>query len=124
MPIVVVLVCGLFWRRGTADGAFWTLVTVVPLGLVGFLTGEILELHPVQFLYATGIMLLISLAFFVVISLRTEAPDPEDIQDVVFDKRNWRKESEELKGKAWYANYRILALALVVLTVGVVIPLI
>lgn len=124
MPIVVVLVGGLFWRRGTADGAFWTLVTVVPLGLVGFLTGEILELHPVQFLYATGIMLLISLAFFVVISLRTEAPDPEDIQDVVFDKRNWRKESEELKGKAWYANYRILALALVVLTVGVVIPFI
>ncbi|QFG69885.1 hypothetical protein [Ornithinimicrobium pratense] len=78
----------------------------------------------VQFLYATGIMLLISLAVFIAISLRTEAPDPEDIQDVVFDKGNWRKESEELKGKAWYANYRVLALGLAILTVGVVIPFI
>ena len=124
MPIVVVLGAGLFWRRGTAPAAFWTLVTMVPAGLVGFATGEILDLHPIQSLYATGIMLVLSLVVFVAISLRTEAPDPEDIEDVTFDRETWREESKELKDKAWYANHRVLGVGLVALTLVVVIPFI
>ena len=46
MPVVVVLVGGIFWKRATKTAAFWTLVTVAPLGLLGFITGEILGAAP------------------------------------------------------------------------------
>ena len=42
MPVVVVLGGGIFWKRATAPAAFWTLATMIPLGLVGFVTGELL----------------------------------------------------------------------------------
>lgn len=124
MPIVVVLIGGLFWRRATAAAAFWTLVIVVPLGLVGFVAGEIFELIPIQFLYATGVMLLISMMVFVIITLRTDAPEPEDIEEVMFTGEKWRTETQELKEKPWYANHRILGLALAVFTIAVIIPFI
>ncbi|MGY2002581.1 sodium:solute symporter family transporter [Blastococcus sp. SYSU DS1024] len=124
MPIVVVLLGGIFWKRATAQAAFWTLVVVIPIGVAGFVTGEIFELYGVQFLYATGIMLLLSVATLVAISLFTEAPDREKIAEVVFDRQTWREESGELRGKPWYKNYRHLSLGLAVLTVAVVVPFI
>ena len=124
MPVVVVLVGGIFWKRATKTAAFWTLVVVTPIGLLGFITGEILELHPIQFLYATGIMVLISLLSFIVISLRTPAPDPAAISDAVFDRRTWAQESRQLEGTPWYKNYRWMAAGILVLTVGVVVPFI
>lgn len=124
MPVVVVLVGGIFWKRATKTAAFWTLVTVAPLGLLGFITGEILELHPIQFLYATGIMVLLSLISFIVISLSTPAPEPAAISGAVFDKRTWAGESRQLKGTLWFKNYRWMAAGVLVLTVGVVVPFI
>lgn len=122
MPIVTVLLGGIFWRRASAAGAFWTLMVVTPLGLVGFVVGELLALHSVQFLYATGIMLVISVLTFVAVSLATEAPDPDSITDVVFDRRTWGRESAELRRKPWYQNYRYLSAGLAALTVAVVVP--
>ena len=124
MPIVVVLVGGIFCKRATRQGAFWTLVAVTPLGLTGFLTGEVFGLHGVQFLYATGIMVVLSLISFATISLLTPAPDPATIQDATFDKRTWAEETKQLEGKPWYKNYRWLSAGLLVLTVGVVVPFI
>ena len=124
MPIVVVLVGGIFWKRATREGAFRTLVAVTPLGLAGFLTGEVFGLHGVQFLYATGIMVVLSLISFATISLLTPAPDPATIQDATFDKRTWAEESKQLEGKPWYKNYRWLSAGLLVLTVGAVVPFI
>lgn len=124
MPVVVVILGGIFWRRATAKAAFWTLVLVTPVGLVGFVTGEILELHPLQFLYATGIMVVLSVASFAGISLATEAPDPESIREVTFDRRTWREETQVVRDQPWYRNYRRLALGLAILTVAVVVPFI
>ena len=95
-----------------------------PLGVLGFLGGEIFELHEVQFLYATGIMLLISLAVFVAITLATPAPDRDELSDVLFDRHTWREETAQLRDTPWYANYRYLALGLFALTVAVVVPFI
>lgn len=124
MPVVVVLLGGLFWKRATAPAAFWTLAAIVPLGLAGFVLGELLEVFDLQFLYATGVMLVLSVIVFVTISLLTEAPDPEDIEEVSFTREKWDKESEELKDKPWYANHRRLALGLAAFTAAVVIPFI
>ncbi|MTV26908.1 sodium/solute symporter [Nitriliruptoraceae bacterium ZYF776] len=124
MPIVVVLLGGIFWKRATSSAAFWTIVGVTPLGLAGFATGELFGLHDVQFLYGTGIMLVLAALAFVTISLVTPAPDRDAIREVVFDRGTWGAESEELEGKPWYRNYRWLSLALFVLTVAVVVPFI
>ncbi|MFA9445316.1 sodium/solute symporter [Egicoccus sp. AB-alg6-2] len=124
MPVVIVLLGGIFWKRASAQGAFWTLVVVTPLGIAGFFAGEIFDLHDIQFLYATGIMVVLSVASLVGISLATPAPDREAISEVVFDRGTWARESEELQGKPVYKNYRWLSLALLVLTVAVVVPFI
>jgi hypothetical protein len=55
---------------------------------------------------------------------RTPAPDPADFEEVAFDRTTWARESEQLRGKPWYRNYRYLALALLVFTVAVVVPFI
>ncbi|MGY1747785.1 sodium:solute symporter family transporter [Modestobacter sp. SYSU DS0511] len=124
MPLVAVLLGGIFWKRATSRAAFWTFVVVIPLGLVGFVTGEIFDLHGVQFLYATGIMFLLSVVSLVGISLVTEPRPAEEIAGVVFDRSTWREESAELRDKPWYRNYRYLALGLGVFTVAVVVPFI
>jgi solute:Na+ symporter, SSS family len=124
MPLVVVLLGGIFWKRATAAAAFWTFAGVGPLGLAAFFATEIFELVDLQFLYGTGIMVALSLIVFVAISLATPAPDAASIEEVVFDRGTWRAESEELAGKPWYANHRWLALGLFVLTVAVVVPFI
>jgi solute:Na+ symporter, SSS family len=124
MPVVVVLLGGIIWKRATSAAAFWTLIVVTPLGLLGFFSGEIFGWHELQFLYATGVMVVVSTVAFVAISLATPAPDPAAIQEVVFDRRTWGAESRELEGKAWYRNYRWLSLALLLITVAVVVPFI
>jgi solute:Na+ symporter, SSS family len=124
MPVVVVLLGGIFWKRATAQAGFWTLATVFPLGVVGFGAGELFELYDLQFLYATGVMVVLSTVVFVAISFATPAPDPAEFAEVAFDRTTWARESEELRGKPWYRNYRYLALALLVFTVAVVVPFI
>jgi solute:Na+ symporter, SSS family len=124
MPIVVVLLGGIFWKRATAQGAFLTMVVGLPIGLTGFATGELFELHDVQFLYGTGIMVLISAVIFAVASLATPAPELAGIREVVFDRNTWREESEGLRGKPKWQNYRWLSLGILIVTVAVVVPFI
>jgi solute:Na+ symporter, SSS family len=124
MPVVIVLLGGIFWKRASRQAGFWTLATVFPLGLVGFFAGEIFELYELQFLYATGVMVVISIVAFVGISLVTPAPDPAEFADVTFTRETWRNENEELAGKPKYQNYRYISLAIFVVTVAVVVPFI
>ena len=48
MPVVIVLLGGIFWKRATSAAGFWTLATVFPLGVVGFVAGELFELNDVD----------------------------------------------------------------------------
>ena len=123
MPLVVVLLGGLFWRRASTVAGVWTLA-VVPFGLVAFFLAEVFEVFDIQFLYGTGIMFLLSLVVFVVISLATEAPPREKVDAITWSPATWRQESEELVGTPWYKNYRVLSLALGVVTVCSVVPFI
>ncbi len=124
MPVTIVLIGGIFWKRASAQAAFWTLAGVTPIGLIGFITGELLGLHNIQFLYATGIMVVLSIIAFVALSLMTPAPEPASIKEVTFDKATWAQESEQLHGKPWYRNYRWYAAGVLALTVAVIIPFI
>jgi solute:Na+ symporter, SSS family len=124
MPVVVVLLGGIFWRRASKQAGFWTLATVFPLGLVGFFAGEIFELYDLQFLYATGVMVVISILVFVGISLATPAPDWREFEEVLFTRKTWEEENQELAGKPKWKNYRYISLAILVVTIASVVPLI
>ena len=124
MPVVVILLGGLFWPRGTKQAAFWSIAIAGPIGFFGgFLTGELLGLHDVQFLYGTGIMVLLSTVLYLGISLRTEAPAAEDLEGLTWSRETWKDETEELQGTPWYLDYRVLGGAMVAVTLVIVIPL-
>ncbi|MBE0475674.1 MAG: sodium/solute symporter [Coriobacteriia bacterium] len=122
MPVVVVFLGGLLWKRATRQAAFYTLLIGIPTGIVKFATGEFMELFDVQFLYGTGIMLAFSAVLFVVVSLLTEAPTEEAVREYLWTRDTWRRESEDLAGTPWYLNYRYIAAALVLFTAAVVLP--
>lgn len=82
MPVAVVFLGGLFWARPPRHAAFWTLSIGIPIGIACFTAFEALELIDLQFLYGTGLMLLMNLAIFVTITFRPEAPDLKKGEDV------------------------------------------
>lgn len=123
MPLVVVLLGGIFWKRASVPAGVWTLA-IVPFGLVMFFTAEVFELLELQFLYGTGLMFLLSVLVFVAITLSTDAPEPEKVAGITWNKQVWHQESRELVGTRWYKNYRVLALILGVVTVCSVVPFI
>ena len=120
MPVVVVFLGGLFWARPGRHVAFWTLVIGVPLGLAGFLAGEVFQIWELQFLYGAGIMFAVSLALFFGLTFGADAPDLENAEEVVWTRDTWRKESDELAGTPAWKNYRYLAAALFVATLVMV----
>lgn len=121
MPVVVVFLGGLFWRRATQVAAFYTLAIGVPLGIIMFGLGEVLELYDLQFLYATGLLVLFSAVMLVGISLLTPSPDQQAIAEITWSTTTWQEETADLAGVPWWLNYRYIALGLVVLTVVLVI---
>jgi solute:Na+ symporter, SSS family len=124
MPVIVLFLGGIFWKRATKQGAFWTLVIGAPIGLAFFITNEVLDLLGIQFLYMTGIMLVLSLVLFVAISLSTPAHAFAEVEQFMFTRDVWRQETEELREKPWWQNYRYMAIALLVLTTAAIIPFI
>lgn len=121
MPVVVIYLGGMFWKRATNQAAFYTLVIGAPLGLLAFLGNEIFDIYYIQFLYSTGIMLLISLGLFIGISLMTTPRLTEGAEKFIWTKQAWLDESEDLKDKKWYKNYRVWSIILIILTLGMIV---
>lgn len=122
MPLVAVLLGGIFWKRATSLGGFLTFAVWLPIGIIAFLATEIFELVEIHFLYGTGIMFGASVLTLIVVSLLTEPPSREKVEQTTWSWEIWRRESQELADKPWYANYRWLAIALFVFTIAIVIP--
>lgn len=117
MPVVVVFLGGLFWARPPRHAAFLTLAIGIPVGLAGFAAFEFAELIDLQFLYGTGLMLLLSLAIFVGVTLRGEAPELEE--DTTFTRQTWTDETSELSSLGAWQNPRYLGAGLAVATIAI-----
>ncbi|MFC7705150.1 sodium/solute symporter [Plastorhodobacter daqingensis] len=115
MPVVVIFLGGLFWRGGTGRAAFWTLLVGVPVGILAFMAGQVLELFTLQFLYAAGLMLVFSTVLYVAVSLRSDTGDT-DLDELTWSRRFWTEESEELREVPAWQNYRYIGLVLLVIT--------
>lgn len=122
-PIAAAFLLGIFWKRATATAAFTAIVVTIPIGVVSFFITQIsaFQLFSLQFLYAAAILFVFSCVIIVGVSLVTDAPSDEQVQNLVWTPDLWREETKELEGKPWYVNYRFWSLVLILITAALVI---
>lgn len=113
-PIVGTFFIGLFWKRANEKGALWGLLSGLFIAFAvmsaKYLAGMNIPLH---FLMLAPIIMGLSMLVNVVVSLSTHLPDQEKVDKNTWSVKIWKEESEELKGVAWYKNFRVLSLLLV-----------
>ena len=120
-PIVAVYLVGLFWRRATAAGGFWTIATGLGLGLALFLAKEVsgvwaaTGLPPVHFTYMAILMFGLSALIIVGISL-LGAPPPAALTDACFRPADLKPDAT-----IWYRDYRVQAAGLAILMVALLV---
>lgn len=87
-PITAVFLLGLFWKRTNAQGALWGLICGFALGMgkltvealvsnLGIESGLLADFAAFNFLYYSGVLLVISIAIVVGVSLAGQ-PQPEE----------------------------------------------
>lgn len=85
-PITAVFLLGLFWRRINSTGAFWGMLVGFVLGMSklgieayvttnGITEGPLEAIAAFNFLYYSGVLLLISIVLIIALSMTTPAPD-------------------------------------------------
>jgi hypothetical protein len=114
---VATFVGGIFWARANRHGAFVTLLLGVGLGVVFFVLNEILGVFAIQFLYAAGVSLVMSVLILVGVSLATEPPPADETEELTWNASYWHAETEALKDLAWWQNYRYHSVLLALCTV-------
>lgn len=123
IPVVVVFLGAIFYRKASAQAGFWTIAVGVPLGLIGWALNEVVfQEGGLQFLIIGGLLFFVWSAFYWAVSRATYAEDDAVDEDLVWTWQTWREESRELADVPWWQNYRYLAVGLLVLTVAVVLP--
>ncbi len=115
-PIVCLFIVGAFWKRANGTGGFASLMFGFVAGAIFFVINEILGWTNIHFLYVAPILFVGCTIVLIVVSLMTEAPNEEDILPYTWTPAYYTDETERLKGVAWYRNYRVLSLLLVIAT--------
>ena len=121
-PVVAVFLLGIAWKRISGTAAFATLVIMQPLGFVGFILIEVQGLIELQFLYAAGISLVVSVLLLSAISLLGPTPDLEKTDELTWKNDYWRQETRDLKEKKTplLVNYRFLSVVMLAATAVIV----
>lgn len=121
-PVVAVFLVGIASKRISATAAFVTLVVVQPLGLLAFILTQVVPEEPtIQFLYAAGLSLALSVVMLVVISILGPSPDESKTKELTWKKDYWTEETAALEGVPVWANYRLISVLLLLATAGIVI---
>lgn len=114
-PVIAVFLCGLFWKRATATGAFVCLISGFFISL-GLLLGiKHTPLADWNFLYVAPLLFVVALAILIPVSLMSEAPSPEVVERFVWKPSFYREESAELQRVPWFQNFRVLSVLLLLL---------
>lgn len=115
-PVVAVFLCGLFWKRASASGAFAALLSgfAVALLLLNFIAST--PLGGWHFLYVAPVLFVLSLVILIGVSMATAPPSAAAVDRYVWRPSFFREETAELAGRPWFANYRILSIILLLTT--------
>lgn len=115
-PAVAIFLLGLFWKRGNAVGAEWTLLLGVGAGIAGWVINEILHVTQLQYLYAGGLMFVLSCLIFITASLLSAPPGPDKIEDNIWRVRDWRNDALPAGSGGILTDYRFLSAILIIIT--------
>lgn len=121
-PVVAVFLAGLFSKKVTSNGAFAGLITGFILG-AGFVILPELgfdSLNEIPFLLKAPLIFTICLFIIGLISFFGKAKSEKELESLVWQPSMYKQETLEMKGLAWYNNYRILSVILLIITFAVV----
>ena len=120
-PVVALVLTGIFWRGANAAGAAATLVVGTACGIALFVANVPLHLLHLSFLYVAPLLLLIDFLILVIVSWWNPAAPSAMASALVWTPAHYRAETERLRSVAPWRNYRVQALALLILTAVVVV---
>jgi len=115
-PVVALFVIGVFWSRASSAGAMACVIAGLITGVGGFVAIELLGLFELHFLYVAPLIFVVSAAALMIVSLLGQPPDQERISGYLWTRGDFDRETASLRGLAFYRNYRILAVALMLAT--------
>jgi SSS family solute:Na+ symporter len=128
-PITAVFLLGLFWTRVNARGAVWGLAGGFVLGMLKLTcqafwgTGKLQSpallaaIGDFNFLYASGILFLLSILLMVIGSLTSAPPTPEQIKGLTF--ASVRAEAGAEIRQSWDAGNKLMATLILLLVGGI-----
>lgn len=112
-PVVAAFLMGVFCRRTNARGAFVGLISGLAVAVV-MLVWRTEIFGSMHFLLIVPFLLAFSLAVIYFVSLTSAAPAPEKLTDTTFSVADFKAESRLLSEVAWWRNYRVWGVALLV----------
>jgi len=116
-PIVVIFLVGVFFKRGNAHGAFWTLVLGTSAGVATFVLKQ-LGMWDLHYTMNVGLMVFISLIIFVLVSLNTKDSVDKDVSGYMYQPGMI---NEGFEDEVWYKHYVTHLFVLTVLILGILI---
>lgn len=110
-PIAVIFLVGVFYKRGNGAGALATLVFGTLFGVLLFYLDQ-QDMWHLHYTENVGLIFAVSTLVFILVSLATKAPNPEQVAPFTF-----RREliTAGMEGVKWYQDYRLQAILLVAL---------
>ncbi|MCY4534301.1 MAG: hypothetical protein OXB91_02980, partial [Bryobacterales bacterium] len=83
-PIMAIFLLAVFWRRATATAATWTLGLCFPMFVLPYwLRMAGVEMHAFNI---AGIVYIASLACMALLSLKTQPPEPQSVERVIWSR--------------------------------------
>ena len=116
-PIAVLFLIGVFYKRGNGHGAFWTLMVGTAIGILLFILGE-MDLWHLHYTMNVGVCIVISSIVFIVVSLMTEPPTPDQIEMFTYRKGLI---GDGMENVPWYKDYRTHMVILAALIIYILI---
>ena len=115
-PIVACFVMGIFWSRANRHSAFSALLIGHAVAAIMLITGPVMGLYDLHFLYVPPILFVVCIGVMVAVSVLGEKPDAEKVAEYTWSPAYYREETEMLKGMPWYKNFRVQSVILLICT--------
>ncbi|MBW3468122.1 sodium:solute symporter [Arthrospiribacter ruber] len=118
-PVVVVFIWGMFWKRGNANGAFYSLISGFVLAALLIVINVTLPeagISQWHFLHTAPLLFLVCSFIYVCVSLAGSEPSKEKIDEYTWKNTIYTDETASLRALPWYKNFRILSIFLLILT--------
>lgn len=118
-PIAVLFLVGVFFKRGNAAGAIWTLFGGTAWSIATFLLAQV-GLWNIHYTINVGITFAVSTAIFFIASYMTAPTDPEKVAAYTYHADLLKPSRSDL---SWYQDYRVAASLLVAVMVVILVTL-